>query len=194
MAGTGSNTELTSEEKQVLVSYCLYMAKLNNELSVAHINAFTWAVSKKVAASQSSIKLPGPVWNGGMGFQNVIPKIREENLMGLIVGGRQWTTRLTDNFFALYKILLDDKSTNIFNADESGIDLNSKAGKVVVASTSKHIYCEQKSLRDHITTMVCCSAAGLTLLPMNIFEKSWPSGPFTKNGSDGCLCNKSSNG
>lgn len=177
-----------------MVSYCLYMAKLNHELSLVHINAFAWAVSKKVVARQSPIKLPGPVWNGGMGFQNVIPKIREENLMGLIVAGREWTTRLTDNFFALYKTLLDDKPTNIFNADESGIDLNSKAGKVVVASTSKHIYCEQKSLRDHITTMVCCSAAGLTLSPMNIFEKSWLSGPFTKNGPDGCLYNKSSNG
>ena len=61
MAGTGSNTELTSEEEQVLVSYCLYMAKLNNELSLVHINAFAWAVSKKVVARQSPIKLPGPV-------------------------------------------------------------------------------------------------------------------------------------
>ena len=34
VAGSGSNTELISEEEQVLVSYCLHMAKLNNKLSL----------------------------------------------------------------------------------------------------------------------------------------------------------------
>ena len=76
-----------------------------------------------------------------------------------------------DNFFKMYKDLLDeigliDKPAHIFNADKSGIDLNSKASKVVVASNSKHAYSELKAFRDHITTMVCCSAAGLTLSPL----------------------------
>ena len=45
-----------------------------------------------------------------------------------------------DNFFALYKTLLDevglnDKPAQILNAYKLGIDLNSKAGKLVLGST-----------------------------------------------------------
>ena len=48
---------------------------------------------------------------------------------------------------ALFKTLLDeirltDRPANTFNVDESGIHLNSKARKVVAASTSKHEYSE----------------------------------------------------
>ena len=51
------------------------------------------------------------------------------------------------NLFTLYNDLLDDlldetgliyKPSHIFNGDESVVDLNSKAGMVVVATKSKH--------------------------------------------------------
>ena len=84
----------------------------------------------------------------------------------------------------IYRSLLDetgliDKPSPIFNADESGVNLNSKVGRVVVKTKSKHAYSEQESIKDHITTMICYSASGLTLSPMIIFEKLWPSGPYS---------------
>ena len=42
--------------------------------------------------------------------------------------------------------------------------------------------------------MVCYLAAGLTLSPMIVFKKSWPSGPYAKIGPDGGLYCKSPNG
>ena len=104
-----------------------------------------------------------------------------------------------NQFFALYKELLDEtgltnKPVHIFNADESEVDLNPKAGKVLVHSKSKHAYSEQKAFRNHITTMICCSAGGLTLSPMITFEKSWPSGPYARNGPENCLYAKSPKG
>ena len=42
--------------------------------------------------------------------------------------------------------------------------------------------------------MVCCSASGQVLRPIIIFEKNWPSGPYSRNGPDGCLYGKSPNG
>ena len=42
--------------------------------------------------------------------------------------------------------------------------------------------------------MICCSAGGLTLSPMIILEKSWPSGPYPRNGPENCLYAKSPNG
>ena len=57
--GAEPNTDLPSEEDQVLVSYCLYMAKLSDPLSVDHIKAFVWAILKKVAAKGQKVKF-GP--------------------------------------------------------------------------------------------------------------------------------------
>ena len=101
-----------------------------------------------------------------------------------------------DKFFKLLKQELEsidilDKPEHIFNADETGIDLNARSGKVIVCKNSKHAYSEQKAPRDHITFMVCCSASGQVLQPMIIFEKNWRSGPYSRNGPDGCLYGKS---
>ena len=88
------------------------------------------------------------------------------------------------NFSALYKDLLDwtgliDRPSQIFNTEEWGVFntgewgvyWNSKVRKFVIATKSKHAYSEQKSSQDHITTMVCCLASGLTSSSMKIFEK-----------------------
>ena len=101
-------------------------------------------------------------------------------------------------FFKLLKDELEsidilDKPEHIFNADKTGIDLNARSGKVIVSKNSKHAYSEQKAPRDHITSMVCCSASGQVLRPM-IFEKNWPSGPYSRNGPDSCSYGKSTNG
>ena len=103
-----------------------------------------------------------------------------------------------DKFFKLLKEELEsidilNKPEHIFNADETGIDLNARSGKVVCKS-SKHACSEQKALRDHITSMVCCSASGQVLRPMIIFKKNWPLGPYSRNGLDSCLYGKSPNG
>ena len=70
-----------------------------------------------------------------------------------------------DKFFKLLKEELEsidilNKPEHIFNAEKTGIDLNAISGKVIVCKSSKHAYSEQKAPRDHITSMVCCSASG----------------------------------
>ena len=87
-----------------------------------------------------------------------------------------------------------DKLEHIFNADETGIDLNTRSGKVIVSKNSRHAYSEQKAPRDHITSMVCCSASRQVLRPVMIFGKNWPSGPYSRNGPSGCLYGKSPDG
>ena len=78
-----------------------------------------------------------------------------------------------DKFFKPLKgeesIDILNKLEHIFNADESGIDLNARSGKVVASKNSKHVYSKQKAPRDHITSMVCCSASGQVLQLMIIF-------------------------
>ena len=60
--GSGPKTELTAEEEDVLVKYCLYMAKCNHPLSVNHIKAFAWAMSKKDGRKSKFSSTSGPSW------------------------------------------------------------------------------------------------------------------------------------
>ena len=73
-----------------------------------------------------------------------------------------------DKFFELLKQELEsidilDKPEHIFNADETGIDLNARSGKVIVCKNNKHACSEQKASSDPITSMVYCSASGQVL-------------------------------
>ena len=106
---------------------------------------------------------------------------------------------VVDKFFKLLKEELEsidilNKPEHIFKADETGIDLNARSGKVICCKSRKHAYSEKKAPRDYIISMVCCSASGQILQPVIIFEKNWPSGPYSRNGPYGCLYGKSSNG
>ena len=60
--GAGCNTELTPDEEEVLVKYCLFMASSSYPLSVAHIKAFTWAIVKKSSRESRFSSTSGPTW------------------------------------------------------------------------------------------------------------------------------------
>ena len=139
----------------------------------------------------------GPSWKWWRGFKKRRPEIPLHKPDNLDCDRSRMNNQVVmDQFFKLLNEELEsigvlDKPEHIFNADEAGIDLNARSGKVIVPKRSKHAYSEQKAPSDHITSMVCCSASGQVLQPMVIFEKNWPSGPYSRNGPDGCLFGKS---
>lgn len=67
---------------------------------------------------------------------------------------------MNEHFTSLKKVLNDhnifDKPMYIFNGDESGINLDVNAGKVMVAKSSKQAYSESKGSHSHITAHCCC--------------------------------------
>ena len=50
--GGGRKTELTEDEKKILVDYCMFMAKCSHLLTVPVIKTFTWAIVKKAIDHQ----------------------------------------------------------------------------------------------------------------------------------------------
>ena len=89
-----------------------------------------------------------------------------------------------------------NKPEHIFNAGKSGIDLNALSGKVNCSLKAANMPVQDKRHQEIISLfscMVCCSASGQVLRLMIIFEKNWPSGPYSRNGPDGCLYGKSPN-
>ena len=87
-----------------------------------------------------------------------------------------------------------DNAENIFNVDESGINMELRQGKVIVKKGSKNFHSLSKGSRDHITVNCCVSAAGHVLAPMIIYEKSFPSAPYKARGPLNALYAKFLNG
>ena len=89
---------------------------------------------------------------------------------------------------------LINKPENIFNVDESGINMSLKKGKVVVTKGTTNAHSMEKGSKDHITVNCCINAAGTALPPMIIYNKSFPSSPYKSEGIPGALFAKSANG
>jgi len=87
-----------------------------------------------------------------------------------------------------------DKPERIYNCDESGMAMDKMTSKVIVQRKSKQAYSESKGNRDHITVHVCVSAARQPLPPFIIFEKAYPSGPYSRSGPDNACYACSPNG
>ena len=66
--GACCNTELTPDEEQVLINYCLFMAKSSYPLSVSQIKAFAWAIVCKSARKSQLTKPQALAGNGGEDF------------------------------------------------------------------------------------------------------------------------------
>ena len=174
--GGDRKTELTEDEKKILVDYCMFMAKCSHPLTVPVIKTFTWAIVKKVIDHQGFTL---QMVQGGI-CGDVLKRHPEISLWRLdnLDHSRSRTNNqvVMDKFFKLLKEELEsidilNKPEHIFNADESGIDLNARSGKVIVPKSSKRAYSEQKAPRDHITFMVRCSASGQVIATNNHIQK-----------------------
>ena len=64
-----------------------------------------------------------------------------------------------------------DKSSQIFNLDETGMPLNPSQPRVVVGRGSKHPSAPASGDKSHITVLACCSATGYAIPPFVIFDR-----------------------
>ena len=74
------------------------------------------------------------------------------------------------------------------------IAMDGRSVTVVVSRKMKHTYSESKGARDHITVNACVLGSGYIMPPHIIFSQSYPSGPYTRDGTNGALYSISDNG
>ena len=67
--GAGRNSELTPDEEEVLVNYCIFMGKMNQRLTISHIEAFAWAIVKKSSRKSRFNETSEPGWKWWQGFR-----------------------------------------------------------------------------------------------------------------------------
>ena len=79
------------------------------------------------------------------------------------------------NYFELETILQDnqlfDKPSNIFNVDETGLQLNNRPGKVIAVKGSRAVTSITSGEQgETISILACCNGEGIFLLPYCIFK------------------------
>ena len=163
----GRPTELNKAEEQSVVDYIKYMAVIAHPFSVTAFKAFAWGISKRNNNKSRFHPTKGPShrwWSSFHGLHKKEITLRKPDSIDRGKSGMCNETDLNQHFDLLEKELKDKDLINklhlIFNVDETGINLDARNGKVVVARNTRHPYAESKGMRDHITVNICCSAAG----------------------------------
>ena len=74
-----------------------------------------------------------------------------------------------------------DKPNNIYNCDETIIDLNKATQKVVVRKSVKRAHSKQVSLTEHVTIQ-CCGNYGSGTTSYDYFQEPFPGGHYSLCG------------
>lgn len=76
---------------------------------------------------------------------------------------------------------ITDKPANIFDCDETGMQLDHRAPRVVVPLTQKHPYTVTSGCKTQITVLACVSAAGYAIPPFVIYDRKSLNVEWTAN-------------
>ncbi|KAK4324211.1 hypothetical protein Pmani_005213 [Petrolisthes manimaculis] len=83
---------------------------------------------------------------------------------------------------------------DIYNCDESIVDLNKCTQRVVVPKRMRHAHSREVASSEHISIHCCVSASGHAMPTFIIFKQSFPGGNYSRDGPDGCLYGKQDSG
>ena len=81
-----------------------------------------------------------------------------------------------NNYFDLLAEVLESNDLTrrphlVFNADETGLPLQHRAGKRVAIRGQKHIHVINSGSKARVTVLACANAAGYAIPPMIIFQR-----------------------
>ncbi|XP_035680961.1 uncharacterized protein LOC118418925 [Branchiostoma floridae] len=193
----GRPSILSPEEEGALVVYAKYLAEKGFPPTVRVIKALAFEVEKKRAKGRGEeprFKDSGPGKRWWKGFKGRHPDLSLRSPDQLDKERAAFSTAgvVFEHFERLEQILTDAKAKDkrphvIYNADETGMDLSAKVSKVIVPKGWKRSPSRRVGGRDHVSALVCISAAGQTVPPMIIYNKAFPGGKYTEGGPANAL-------
>ena len=136
------------------------------------------------------------------GFRQRHPKITLRTPQSLSYSRAVMANQYTiDDFFGklggLYgRLNIISKPMQIYNADETGISVVHKPGKVISELGRKHVYCVTSGEKGRTHTIMCCvSASGVALPPLFIYpRKRGVPENMKENAVPGAIFSNSENG
>ena len=197
--GAGTSTFLNEEEELSLCNYIDLMAQRAFPLSVQQIINYAWCIDRKSGRNRFGSNGPSETWwKGFKGRHPEAIKLRKPDSLdrGRAIFG---TVNRLRHYFQLLKGVLDNgnfsnRPQDIYNCDETVVDLNKSSQKVVVPRRMRTAHSRQVATSEHISIHCCVSAAGTCIPPFIIFKGAFPGGNYSTGGPDGALYGRQSTG
>ncbi|XP_066267463.1 putative uncharacterized protein DDB_G0271982 [Branchiostoma lanceolatum] len=143
-------------------------------------------------------KTPGKRWWSGFRLRHPQISLRSPDRLDRARAAMSNPNTFSNHFAKLDELLtkhsLHQRPFLVYNADETGMELDARRSRVVVPTASKRAPAIRSGGRDHVTVMACVSAAGAVLPPMVIYDKNLPSGRFSEGGPPGAVYAHSASG
>ncbi len=197
----GRQTGLTTEMEVILVKYISYMSNHHFPLTIPMVKGFAFAVARRCGMDKRfNVKVgPGKTWwNEFRKRHKRSINLRKPDTIAAQRSAMSNLNVIRRHFNTLETVLNENdifnKPDKMFNVDESGLNLQLRKGKVLVAAKQSHSYSKAKGNRGHVTVNCCISASGQVVPPFIIYEECMPSGNYEERGPFGALYGKSPNG
>ena len=195
--GAGRPSILLDEEEKSLCNYIEYMANRGFPLTINQIKMYAWCIDKKNGRNKfGEAGLTEGWWNcfKKRNPESVKVKLRKPDSLDR---GRALCAT-ADNlraYFSLLKKVLEDNDfsshpQDIYNCDETVVDLNKSCQKVVIPKWMKLSHSRQVASSEHISILCCVNAAGHSIPPFIIYKNALPGGHYVNGGPDGALYGK----
>ncbi|XP_039302962.1 jerky protein homolog-like isoform X1 [Solenopsis invicta] len=174
----GKKSHLGEEMEKKLVEHVIKLQSVGFAPSRKNLRKLTFNLSQKLGLKQVfniEKKIAGKGWYRSFMRRNPTLSIRKPRGTS---NARANAMNKEDikNYFDLLKQCLNDnnlmnKPSNIYNMDESGLQLNNEPDVVVALKGSRNVQIRQCAERgETITIVTCCNAEGSFLPPYCIFK------------------------
>lgn len=175
LAGKGKIPYLTVAEEDKLADWLVERSKRGFRLSVSEfLDSVQKFIEKDKRETPFQRNRPGRKWYRGFIKRN--PKIRLRNARLLDKKHAKISAADLDIWFTEYAQFLREhglvnRPAQIWNCDETGFDLQGKAGKVLgPAAPKSQPYRVVAGTKEHITVLPCFNAAGQWIPPYFLFS------------------------
>jgi hypothetical protein len=176
-AKSGPPTTFTTQEEDLLSNHLIDMADMGVGLSREDTMRMAYTMAEKMGKNHSfKNEAAGRGWYEGFRLRHPNLTIRTPRPLSYCRALCSNKTQLAIFFSKLGgiygKLNLLTKPMQIFNADESGIGIVYKPGKVIAQLGRKNVYSVSAAERGKTHTILACvSASGSSLPPMMVYPR-----------------------
>lgn len=174
----GRCPELGLEHERRLAKHIKALEKVGFAPDSSSVKKMAFSFAEKLGLNHRfsrDAKSAGDEWFHGFLRRNKDLSIRKSEGLSL-ARAKGMNREDVNNFFTLLLEILTknellDKPGQIFNVDETGVQINNKPGKVVATKGAKDVYSLTTSEKgENVSLISCCSAEGYFMPPVLIFK------------------------
>ena len=169
---SGPESYLSEQEEKELVTFIESSSDIGYSRSKAQIIALVQLVLHD--KGKKDVKVSSGWWSS---FHQRHPQLTLRTAEPVSLARASGTRpEILERYFNLLEKTLDEleihsKPCQIFNMDETGMQLDPLAPKVIAKKGSRHPVATTSGDKSQITVVSCCNAAGYAMPPMVIFDR-----------------------